>query len=305
MSSIPQSATWRISFDLRAQIKALLIAVVFIYLFRDVFNGLVYTWTNDGDWSHGWAIPLFSAYLVYSQWERIRATPIRGTWIGLALILFSLMLYQYSIWWHPIGYLRPTSMLLCLLGVVVFLCGARILPYIWVPWLYLFFAIPLPKGVYFALTDPMRQVAAIAATNVLKLTGVDIETVGSTIHFWYQGKADQLGVADACSGMRSTMTLCALGVAVAFMTPRATWKRAILLLSCVPIAIFSNLIRVSVTCILYIFVDKQYADGTYHTMLGLVTMLIAFGMFFGLGWVLDHLVVAEDEDPAAPASATG
>lgn len=299
MSAIPQSGTWRISCDLRAQIKGVLIAIAFAYLFRVELNGLMYKWYNEADWSHGWAIPLFSGYLVYSRWEQLRRTPIRDAWVGLLIILAGLGTYQYATWGIQIGYIRPASMLLALLGVIITMCGLPAMRYLWVPWLYLFFAIPLPKGVYFQLTDPMRQIAAVAATNVLHLTGVDIETVGSTIQFWYQGNFGQLGVADACSGMRSTMTLCALGVAVAFMTPRSVWKRIILLASCVPIAIFANLIRVTVTCILYIFVDKRYADGTYHTLLGLVTMLIAFGIFFGLGWVLDHLVVTADDESAA------
>lgn len=100
--------------------------------------------------------------------------------------------------------------------------------------------------------------------------------------------------------MRSTVTLCALGVAVAFMSDRPRWQRIVLVLSCVPIATFCNFIRVTVTCWLHVFVDPKYASGQYHMMLGLIVILLAFGIFSGLGWVLNQLVVEEpDTDEAA------
>ena len=198
------------------------------------------------------------------------------------------------------SYPQRTMMLLCLLGVVVFLCGLPIVRRVWVPWLFLFFAIPLPKDIYYLLTDPLRRIAAVVVTNLLGLIpGLDIEKVGSTIHFTYQGAIGALGVADACSGMRSTITLCALGVAVAFISDRPWWQRLIMVAACIPIAVFSNFIRVTTTCVLHIFVDPKYAIGTYHTILGLVTLLIAFGIFSALGWLLGNLIVEVPDSDAA------
>ena len=237
--------------------------------------------------------------LVYLRWDRVRRAPLRHTWVGLVLVVVTLLGYQYFLWVWPMGYPRPAMMLLCLAGVIVFLCGLPILRLVWVPWLYLFFAVPLPQGVYFRLTDPLRRMAAVVATQVLSLfPELDIEKVGSTIEYVYRGQTGELGVADACSGMRSTMTLCALGVAVAFISERPWWQRLIMVASCIPIAIFANFVRVTTTSMLHIFVDPKYAGGTYHTLLGLVTLLLAFGVFSGLGWLLSHLFV-EDSDPEA------
>lgn len=299
---------WTICFDRTAQIKALLVGAAFIGLFWGVLDRLAYYWINSPDWSHGPIIPVFSAYLVLARWEAVRRSPIRHTWVGLALILVSIAAYNYSLWGLTFGYIQPTAMMVCLLGVIVFLCGLPVVRHIWVPWLYLFFAVPLPKGVYFALTDPMRQMAATVATALMALhPELDIERVGSTIEYYYRGQQGALGVADACSGMRSTMTLCALGVAVAFISERPWWHRLIMVAACVPIAIFSNFIRVTATCVLHIFVDPRYATGTYHTMLGLVTLLIAFGIFALLGWVLNQLFIERDDtddedDELAPAA---
>jgi exosortase len=195
--------------------------------------------------------------------------------------------------------------MITLLGVIILLCGLPAMYYLWLPWLYLFFAIPLPQRIYFSLTDPLRRMAAEVATAVVGLyPGLHIERVGSVIEYVYRGQAGQLGVVDACSGMRSTITLCALGVAVACMSQRPVWQRFVLVASCIPIATFCNFIRVTTTSFLYIFVDPKYASGQYHTMLGLAVILLAFGIFSGFGWLLSNLVVDDDQgatSSSAPA----
>lgn len=296
------SAQWTIDFERGSQFKAALVAALFVALFFGVFEHLWYYWTNSADWSHGPIIPLFSAYLVYTRWDRIRRCPIRHTWIGLVLMLVAIAAYNYSLWALVIGYIRPMAMMLCLLGIVIFLCGLPVVRHIWVPWLYLLFAIPLPKGVYFAITDPMRRIAATVATAVLSLhPDLDIERVGSSIEYYYGSEFGRLGVEDACSGMRATMTLCAIGVAVAFVSERPWWHRAVMIAACIPIAVLCNVIRVTATCSLHIFVDPKYSTGTYHTALGLVTMMVAFGAFLGLGWILNQLFVERSEDDETDA----
>ena len=300
MAAVPTSlppAT--IDFNRPTRIRAVIVGLAFIAVFYNVLLNLSYKWYHSADWSHGWLIPLFSVYLVYLHWNQVRRAPLRYTWSGLALMIVTLAGYQYFLWVLPMDYPRATMMLLCLLGVIIFLCGLPIARYIWVPWLYLFFAVPLPASVYFTLTDPLRRMAAVVAMQVLSLCpNLDIYKVGSTIEYVYQGQSGALGVADACSGMRSTMTLCALGVAVTFISDRPWWQRLIMVASCIPIAIFSNFVRVTTTCLLHIYIDPKYAGGTYHTLLGLVTLLLAFGVFSGRGWLLSNLLV-EDTGPEA------
>ncbi len=299
MASVPEIKPEPVLvFDRPAQVRALIVALAFGAVYHVVLRTLVRQWQSP-DWSHGWLIPLFSVYLVYTHWDRVRRSPVRHTWVGLVLMLASLGIYQYSLWGVVIGYLRPLSMLLCLLGVIIYLFGLPILRHVWVPWAYLFFAIPLPKSIYFSLTDPLRRIAATAATGLLSLIpNLDIERVGSTISYMYGNQSGGLDVADACSGMRSAMTLCALGVAVAFVSERPWWQRVILIAMCVPIAILANIIRVTITCLIYVFIDPKYATGTYHAILGLVTLMIAFAIFTGVGWLLSNLFVEEEPEEA-------
>jgi exosortase len=179
----------------------------------------------------------------------------------------------------------------------VLFAGLPAMRYLWVPWLYLFFAIPLPQRLYFAFTDPLRRWAAEMSVTVMSVVpALQIQRNGSVIEAVYDGEPFKLGVADACAGMRSTITLCAIGVAVAFLSERPWWHRVILVASCLPIAIFCNMIRVLITTWLYIFVDEKYAEGTPHQMLGIVTLGLAFALFSLLGWVLNRLFLEEEVD---------
>lgn len=311
-AAINPPAPWRVTFDRAAQVKAAVVAAAFVAVFwhlldfvpQDGFGLLVHKWLNEPDWSHGPIVPLISIWLVGVHWDWYRGQPVRHAWLGLPVILLGLAGYEWFTLKFPVGYYRDLTMLVTLAGVVILLCGAVVMKRAWLPLAYLLFAIPLPKGVYFSLTDPLRRMAATVATGVLTLVPeLEIDRNGSMIEYNYLGRTGLIGVADACSGMRSTITLCALGVAVAFLQPRPWWQRLIMLAACVPIAVFSNFIRVTITCILHIFVNEKYAHGTWHTVLGLVTLMIAFGIFSGLGWLLSNLVVEEDDAEAAGPAA--
>lgn len=307
VATIPR--TQQIRFDRPDQVRAAVIGVTFIAVFWNLFDfipplgSLTHAWVNELDWSHGPLIPVFSAYLVYLRWDRLRRIPIRYAWVGLVILVFGLGAYIVSqLGFVPFGYAQPLAMMVTLFGVIVALCGVPALWHLWLPWMYLFLAIPLPQRVYFELTNPLRRLAAEVASMIMGLVpGLQAERVGSNLEFWYQGARHQIGVADACSGMRSTVTLCAVGVAVAFLTDRPWWQRLILVAGCIPIATFCNLVRVTVTCWLTVFVDPKYAHGTYHTMLGLLVILLAFAIFSGLAWVLDHIFVPDDDDVAPEA----
>jgi exosortase len=304
---VPMPATeWRMTFDRPAQIKTGLIAAAFLAVFWDLldfipptYGDLVSAWILEPDWSHGPLIPLFSIYLVYAKWDQIRRCAVRYAWVGLGILIAGLLLYLWGLSGYLLfAYARPMAMMITLLGVIVLLCGLPAMRYLWLPWLYLFFAIPLPSRLYVALTDPLRRMAATVAATLLDALSVEsfhVERIGSNLEYSYHGATGVIGVADACSGMRSTVTLVAIGVAVAFMSERPTWQRIILVLACVPIATFCNFIRVTVTCWLHVFVDPKYATGNYHMMLGLAVIGLAFGIFSGLGWVLSRLVTEQEE----------
>ncbi len=294
----------RLAWGTAERVQAGVVTAAFVAAFYHVLWDLSFKWTHDDNWSHGWIVPVFSAYFIYYNWERIRGTPVRGAWWGLPVVLLGLALYQYSLWGLRFGYIKPLSMMICLLGVIVMLCGVSALRRVWLAWAFLFFAIPLPQRTYFELTTPLRQLGAYVAAALLRMfPAVDVEKNGVVLECAYAGTVHKIGVEDACSGMRSLITLCALGVAMTFMSDRPRWQRVVMVLACVPIAVFCNMVRIVSTTMIILFLDPKYAEGTYHTALGMGTLALGFALFAGLGWTLSNLVVEERAGEPTGASA--
>ncbi len=273
--------------------KCAIAAVLFYLLFYPEIIGLVSVWKTPKE-SHGILIPAFSLYFLYQDRFRLKRAAGRPTFLGLLVILGCLFVYLYSVF-KGFGYPRQVMMIGVILGIVLQLGGWPILRVIWLPILFLLFAIPLPGSIYYTITMPMRELASWAAAVLLNLIpGVDCESAGVLIHGFYQGESFSLNVAEACSGIRLLMTFVALGVVMAYLEYRPILQRLILVGSTIPIAIFCNMIRVIVTGLIHIFLGAQYASGTLHTALGLAMLVVAFGLYGFLAWLMNRLWEEED-----------
>ncbi|OQY08042.1 MAG: hypothetical protein B6I25_00045 [Planctomycetales bacterium 4572_13] len=281
-------------------VKIAVISVLIWWIFREEINGIVRQWLTNPSWSHGFLIPLFSLYFLNQHKDEMLAIKeSRPSWfVGLFCLLFFLGLHPINIVMLKFGYGKPLTMIAVIGSVVLFVGGWKILKYTWLPIAYLFFAVPLPGRLYFQLTNPMRQLAAQVATVVLNLVPQLEATVqGSTIDVVYQSVRMEPGldVADACSGMRLVMAFVALGVAMAYLHWRPIWQRLVLLASTLPIAIFCNIVRVTITGFIYILGNPKYAQGIYHDMLGMLMLPLAFVLYGGLAWLMENLFVDEDQ----------
>jgi exosortase len=214
------------------------------------------------------------------------------------LLLGTLAFYVFNLV-SPSGYayFRPVSVIAALGAVVLFLGGWPLIRHTWLPILFLIFAVPLPRRYYVGLTMPMRKIAASVATVLLNLVGgVEASATGVVIDVVYRGQRLEpaLNVAEACSGMRLLMAFLALGVAMAYLHPRPLWQRLVLLVSTIPTAILCNIVRVTATGFIYVFVHPKYTQGVYHDMLGLAMLPLAFGLYGFLAWFMSSLFVEED-----------
>lgn len=280
---------WRIG------ILALLIGL----LFRHELYRLTYVWSNNGTWSHGWLVPLFSAYFLYTRRGRLLRTPVRTNLLGALVVLAGLAMYAVAIWPLTMGYPKSVAIVVLIFGIVLWLTGWRMTRVCLFPILYLLLALPLPERMYVRLTMPLRALATKVTTAALNASVPDLmaEPSGTVIVYLHQGQIGKLNVAEACSGMRSLMGLCALGVALAFLGRRPIWQRFLLMISCVPIAVFCNVIRVFITSLLQVYGHEELAQGSAHMMLGLLTFLLAASLFVLESYVLSNLFVEEPEDP--------
>jgi len=287
---------WR-ELELHTYVKIVVIAGLFCFLFRNEINSIVHEWLTDASWSHGFLIPLFSLYFINMHKSKVLNLQTRPNFLGLFFLFCCILFYFFNIV-SPSGYayLRSISMLAALGAVVLFLGGWSLVKYTWLPIVFLIFAVPLPRRYYVGLTMPIRRWAANVAAVLLNLVG-DLEATASgvVIDVVYKGKHLEpgLNVAEACSGMRLLTAFVALGVAMAYLHYRPFWQRIILLASTIPIAIFCNIVRVTVTGFIYVLIHPKFTQGIYHDMLGIAMLPLAFGLYGVLAWFMSILFVEE------------
>lgn len=270
------------------------------WLYRMPIDGMIFKWKTDGNWSHGWLVPLFSAYFLVVHRDRLLAAPRRGNLLGLPVVVGSVALMFFAALKHTL-YPQQVTLVPCLLGIVLLVWGWRVLHVAWFPIVYLMFAVPLPRWLYFEVTFPLRRIASLAGGMLLSLIpDVYTQVQGLVIDYTYLGRVGSLNVEEACSGMRLIMALCALGVAMAYLGDRPLWHRVIMVLSCVPIAVFCNTLRVFTTGVFHVYGHEDWAQGTAHELVGLGMLPIALGLFAAVGYVLKHLFVDEAGGEVAP-----
>ncbi|MBN1437062.1 MAG: exosortase/archaeosortase family protein [Sedimentisphaerales bacterium] len=279
----------------------IIIGGLYAILFREELLSLWNRWTSDASESHGFLIPAFSLYFLYQdrlRWSQLKAKP--SFW-GLLLIFGSLFMYA-GFFYIGMGYPRQVSILGVLLGTILLLGGWRAFWLSLLPVLFLIFAMPLPARMYYQISMPMRELASAAATMILNvMPNIDwVEATGVVIHGTHLG-ADgaaepfSLNVAEACSGMRLLQAFLALGVAMAYLEKRPIAHRVVLVCSTIPIAIFCNMLRVLLTGFIHIYIGADYATGTLHTLLGMAMLVVAFGLYGLLAWLMNNLFVDESE----------
>ncbi len=278
-------------------IKILIIGVLFCHLFYNAIEGVVYRWITDSSWSHGFLIPLFSLYFINQRKSEILNLQSKPNYLGLFFLICAILFYFFNIV-SPVGYLyfRQFSVVAALGAVVLFLGGWALVEYTWLPIAFLIFALPLPQRYYVSLTMPMRKLAAAVATALLNLlNGLEATANGVVIDVFYNGQhlEPPLNVAEACSGMRLLTAFLALGVAMAYLHYRPLWQRIILVLSTVPIAVFCNIVRVTVTGFIHVLIGPRYTQGIYHDGLGMAMLPLAFVLYGILAWFMSSLFVEE------------
>jgi len=251
----------------------LLLIGAFFFLFAGTLEGMVHQWSTDDNYSHGFIIPFFSAYLVWSSWNRLRSVPIWGSWTGLGVILVGLLGYLAGLA-AEIEFVSRVAMLLVLGGILLFCFGRDFFRQTWFPYLFLFFMVPLPYVLYDNIAFPLKLFISKWSVAVVQIMGIPVTRDGNIIHL----VNTSLQVADACSGIRSIVSLFALGVALAWFTQRGWVKKVLLISLVIPIAVLANGFRVIGTAALASRFGPEVAQGFYHEFAGLAIFGAAFSM---------------------------
>ncbi len=231
---------------------------------------LVRDWINIPDYSHGLLIPFFFLFLLWDQREALKATPLRPSWAGFTLIVPGLFLLLVGVFGADL-FLARTSFLLLLAGLVWTLMGKAMLNTMKFPLFVLLLAIPLPALILNQITFPLQLLASRVASDLLPLAGVPVLREGNVI----QLPALQLEVAEACSGIRSLMSLFTVAVIFGYFLERGTLRRTILALASIPIAVAANSIRIFGTGLCVQYWDPDKAMGFFHEFSGWLIFLVS------------------------------
>ena len=259
-------------------------------LYFAVFRSLVSDWINMPDFSHGFLIPIVSLYLLWQKADELEKIPAAPSNFGLPVITFGLLLLILGGLANE-NFTMRMSFLIVLTGIILFLLGRQYLKALAFPIGYLIFMIPIPSILLQKITFPMQLFASRVATFSLQMLDIPVLREGNVIHL----AQTTLEVAEACSGIRSLISLLALGVIFAYFTQKVLWKQVTLVIACFPIAILVNALRVSATGILAHYYGIEMAQGFFHEFSGFILFAAAFALMFAAGYVLGKIKSSKTE----------
>jgi exosortase len=258
---------------IRLNLWALLFLSFFCAYFSTI-TSLVSAWAHSDDYSHGFAIIPLAVYILWQKRQTLHTEPVRGSWWGLLVALAVLIVYVAARK-GEMQTIASVSMIFFLWGGVIFLFGFAVFRACLFPLLILFFMIPVPAQVIASLTIPLQLIVTKASVGLASLIGIPIFREGNII----QLPQGTFQVVQACSGLRSIMTMMTLGAILAYLSLRSNLLRGILFLLAVPIAIAVNILRVFLLVVVFYYLAFDMSEGTVHTFLGLFVFGIAIGLF--------------------------
>ena len=262
-----QRPTWQVWLP----VAVLVLLVVVLYL-RISFK-LVQDWYEIPDFSHGFLVPFFSIFLIWDKRKTLQAIPVRQSWAGVPLIVLALFIFFVGVYGAELFSSR-FSFILLTCGLIWTFLGRRMLRELLFPIAVLVLAIPLPAILFNRITFPLQLLASQLASNILPMLGVPVLREGNVIEL----PAMRLEVAEACSGIRSLMSLFTLSVFYGYFTERTNTRRWLLALASIPIAVAANVVRIVGTGLCVQYWDPSKAVGFFSRVLGLAHVS-------GLAWV--------------------
>lgn len=261
------------------------IVVVFLVLalYGPIFVGLVQDWWTNPNYSHGFLVPLAAAYFAWRKRERLRALPLRSSLWGLAVVLGSQVVFLVG-YLGAEFFLQRFSFLLLLTGVILFLHGWARLRALAFPLALLILMIPLPAIIFNAVAVPLQLIASRWAEVFLQAVRVPVFREGNILILAQQ----TLNVTEACSGVRSLVSLGTLALVLAYLLPVSLWLRGFIVMSALPITLLTNAFRVAGTGLLGQFWGREVAEGFFHTFSGWLVFLLAFGLLWSESMVVER-----------------
>jgi exosortase len=250
------------------------------------------------EYSHGYLVPVFAAYLLYRRRDQIPEPGTVGSWWGLGVLGLA-CLFRMAGAYFDMEYVDAISLIPCLLGLALLLGGWPGLRWSLPAVLFLLFMLPLPWRIAYGLSGPLRGVATKVAGFTLETLGLPVVIEGYTILL----DEHHIAVAEACSGLSMLYVFAALATAVAIVIQRPWLDRVLVLLAAGPIAVAANVARITATAFAFWMGGKELGDFIFHDLAGWLMMPLALGLLWAELKLIDLILVPEPDygvDHAVP-----
>ena len=240
-----------------------------IACYAPVLLALVRQWSDDPDMSHGYFVPLVAGYIVWKRRDELLAMQAEPNWWGLAVVAYGAL----QLWIGTLAvelFLTRTAFVITLIGAVWLLCGTRILRALAFPLFLCFFMVPIPAVIYNSITFKLQLLASSLAEHALDFLAVPVLREGNVLVLPNQ----ELSVVEACSGIRSLLSLTFLSLVYGYFFETRRWIRIVLFLATIPIAIVANASRVTFAGLMT-QIKPELAEGAFHTASGWIIFMVA------------------------------
>jgi exosortase len=248
-----------------------------------ILSKLVVQWSTDDDVSHGFFVPLVAGYIVWQRREKLLSIEREPAWWAVGLMVWAGVQAYLGMLGAEL-FLQRTAFLISLVSVLLIMGGTKLIRELAFPLLLLPFMIPLPTVIYNHITFPLQLFASAVAERSLEVLNVPVLRDGNILELASQ----KLSVAEACSGIRSLLSLTFLSLVYAYFFDRKVWMRWVLLIATIPIAIIANSARVTLTGV-FSEIDPSLAEGFFHEAEGWVIFVVALVILVAVHQVLNFV----------------
>jgi len=248
-----------------------------LWLYGPTIFHMAGQWSRDADFSHGFLVPLFSIFVLWHERAQLARLALRPAWSGLLVLAFAMGLLIVGQMGAEL-FLARLSLLFVVAGLIVLFLGWNYFRATLYPWAFLVLMVPIPSILFNQITFPLQLLASRLAAAVLPLLGVPTLREGNVIHL----PSMALEVAEACSGIRSLMSLATLAVIYGFFVEKRQWVRWLLALASVPVSVAANSVRIISTGLLVQYWNAATAEGYFHASWGWIVFVISLLMLYAV-----------------------
>jgi len=245
------------------------------WLYSSILAHLVGQWWRDPNFSHGFFVPAFSLFVLWQDRPRLAAIRLQPSRSGLLILAFALSVLVVGVLGAEL-FLSRLSLLLVIAGLIVLFAGWKFFRALLFPWAFLILMIPIPAIIFNQITFPLQFLASRVASAVLPLAGVPVLREGNVIMLPDMA----LEVAEACSGIRSLLSLATLAIIYGYLLEPGKMIRVLLAMAAVPVAVAANSLRIVGTGLLIQYWDPDKAEGFFHAFSGWLIFVVSLAMLF-------------------------